>query len=116
LIISLPYGLSANKFAKLEKCGAAVHIDGLAGDGAGMLRAQEERGAGDFVDGLRAALQQRAQKSFQLFLGTYAHFLGQCGSELLRHYGLGYWTGAERIDAHSFAASFGRGDPRQTET
>jgi hypothetical protein len=40
----------------LEEGGAAVYVDGLAGDGGGLIGAEEQRGAGDFVRSLTAAL------------------------------------------------------------
>lgn len=46
-----------------EERGAAVHVDGLAGHGAGLFGAQEQRGFCNFFRRLRAALQQAIQKT-----------------------------------------------------
>src|SRR5262249_8415738 len=39
-----------------EKRRAAVHVDSLASDGTGLIRAEKQRGAGNFVRRLGAAL------------------------------------------------------------
>jgi hypothetical protein len=52
-----PYGPHSRMI--LEEGGAAIDIDGLAGNGAGLVGAEEERGAGDLVGGLAATLQNR---------------------------------------------------------
>lgn len=60
------------KETTLEKRGTAIHVDGLAGDGARLRGAEEERRAGDFVRGLPASLQNRAQETGELFFGAHA--------------------------------------------
>jgi len=47
----------------LKKRSAAIDVDGLAGDGTGLRGAEEEGGAGDFIGGLSAALQDCVQKA-----------------------------------------------------
>src|ERR1700761_491407 len=60
---ALPSSGSTGGAGASEIGGAAVDVDGLAGDGAGVIGAEEESGAGDFVGGLAATLQDRVEEA-----------------------------------------------------
>ena len=60
---------------RLKEGGAAVDVDGLARDGAGLVRAEEEGSAGDFIGGLAAALKNGVEKTGELFFFADVHFL-----------------------------------------
>src|ERR1700677_697287 len=67
--------------------GAAVHVDRLAGDGGGLVGAQEQRGARDLVGGLAASLKDRIQEAGELVLPAHVEALCERGAAVLGHYG-----------------------------
>jgi hypothetical protein len=95
--------------------GAAVNVYGLAGDGGGLVGAEEEGGAGDFVGGLAASLKDGVEEAGELVFGAYIQALGERGAEFFRHFGFGDGAGAERVDADAFAGGFGGGDAGESE-
>src|SRR5208282_1592730 len=99
----------------LKERGAAVDVDGLARDRCGLLRAEKERGAGDFVGSLSAALQNRFEKTGELFFGADAELRSERVAQFLGHARLGDRSGTDGVYAHAFAGSFGGGDTRQAE-
>src|SRR6516165_1238540 len=46
---------------------SAVYVDRLSGNGTGLLRAEKQRGLGDFAGGLCASLQDGIEKAGELF-------------------------------------------------
>lgn len=99
----------------LEKSAAAVHVDGLTSNGAGLIRAEEQCRPRNFVGGLPAALQDCVQKACQLVLGANAEPLGENAAEFVGHTRFRDRAGADGVNAHAFARCFGCSNSRQAE-